>query len=358
MERKGRFLSAAGFIIAAFFALPAHAQSTARLVNASVRAQVGTGGNILITGFVISGTGTETLLIRGDGPALAKFGVTGALDQPSLGVFDSAGTLIASNTGWSTSSTPALIASTSGSVGAFALAPGSADCALIVNLPAGAYTAQVSGIDNAAGVALAEIYEVSSNGTRLVNFSIRGQVGTSANIIISGFVVSGTSAEGFLVRAAGPALAKFGVSGVLNQPSLSVVNATGVVMASNTGWDSGPGVSGLTAINLGSVTIPVQAVPSLNVPVPNGPVQTAPVQIPVNAVNSIPAVIATAASSVGAFPLTPGSADSASLVTLPPGAYTVQVTGVGNTTGVALAEIYELPATPPTSGPVISPGSG
>lgn len=356
--RKGLSFATFGFLITVFVALPARAQSTARLVNASVRAQVGTGGNILITGFVIGGTGTETLLIRGDGPALTKFGVTGALAQPSLSVFGSTGTLIASNTGWNTSSAPALIASTSGLVGAFALAPESADCALIVNLPAGAYTAQVSGVNNATGVALAEIYEVSSNNTRLVNFSIRGQVGTGANIIISGFVVSGTNADGFLVRAVGPALAKFGVSGVLNQPSLSVVNAAGGVIASNTGWDSSPGASGVATGSQGSVTIPLQAVPSQTVPVQNEPVLATPIQIAVNAVNLTPAVIATAASSVGAFPLASGSADSAGLVTLPPGAYTVQVTGVGNTTGVALAEIYELPATPSPSAPVMSPGSG
>jgi hypothetical protein len=121
---------------------------------------VGSGANIIIPGFVISGNSTEKLLVRADGPSLAKFGVTGLLAQPSLSLFDSAGTVVASNTGWGTNSNPALVSDTAKSVGAFALTPGSADSAMIVDLSAGAYTMQLSGVDNTDGVALAEIYEV------------------------------------------------------------------------------------------------------------------------------------------------------------------------------------------------------
>ncbi|HMD61991.1 MAG TPA: immunoglobulin domain-containing protein, partial [Opitutaceae bacterium] len=116
--------------------------SGARLINISTRAQVGTGANILIPGFVIAGSGTETLLIRADGPALTGFGVAGALAQPVLTVL-SGQNVIATNTGWSTNANFAQIASVAQQVGAFALASGSADCALIANLPAGAYTVQV-----------------------------------------------------------------------------------------------------------------------------------------------------------------------------------------------------------------------
>jgi DNA-binding beta-propeller fold protein YncE len=271
--------------------------SSTRLINISTRAQVGTGGNILIPGLVIGGSGAETLLIRGDGPSLTQYGVSGVLAQPILSVFDSAGDLVASNTGWGTNPNPAQIAGVAAQVGAFALPSGSADCALEVSLLAGAYTVQVSGVNNTTGVALAEVYEVSSNGTRLINVSTRAQVGTGGNIIISGFVISGTGTEQLLVRADGPALTQYGVSGVLTQPSLSIVDSAGNQVASNTGWGT----------------------------------------------NSNPAQIANVASQVGAFALNSGSADCALEVSLPAGAYTVQVSGVNSTTGDALAEIYEVP---------------
>jgi len=135
---------------------------SARLINISTRAQVGTGGNILIPGFVISGSGTETLLIRADGPGLTQFGVGGVLATPSLVVVNSSDVTVASNTGWGTSTdpTPGQIASVAAQVGAFPFTSGSADCAQVVNLTAGAYTMQVSGVGGTTGVALAEIYEV------------------------------------------------------------------------------------------------------------------------------------------------------------------------------------------------------
>jgi hypothetical protein len=168
---------------------------------------------------------------------------------------------------------------------------------LVTSLPAGAYTVQVSGVNNTTGVALAEIYEVSSSGTRLANISTRTQVGTGGNIIIVGFVVSGSGTEQLLVRGDGPGLAQFGVPGVLAQPSLSVYNSAGAAVASNTVWGT----------------------------------------------NTNPSQIASVAASVGAFALTQGSADSAEIVNLQAGAYTMQVSGVNNTTGVALAEAYEVP---------------
>jgi hypothetical protein len=269
----------------------------ARLVNISTRAQVGTGGNILIPGFVISGSGTETLLIRADGPALTAFGVSGALAQPSLTVLDASGSVVASNTAWGTNTNPAQIASAAASVGAFALTSGSADCAVLASLPPGAYTVQVSGVNNSTGVALAEVYEVSSDGTRLANISTRALVGTGANIIIPGFVIAGTGSEQLLARGDGPALTGFGVSGALAQPSLSLFDSSGNAIASNTGWGTG----------------------------------------------SNPAQVTSAGASVGAFALASGSADSALIVNLSAGAYTMQISGAGISTGVALAEVYEVP---------------
>jgi hypothetical protein len=278
-----------------------NASSPGRLINIATRAQVETGGNILIPGFVIGGSGTETLLIRADGPALTAFGVSGALAAPSLVLTNqSTGATLATNTGWGTNTnpTPAQIASVAAQVGAFALANGSADCAAIVTLQPGAYTVQVSGVGGTTGVALAEVYEVSYTGTaRLVNIATRAQVGTGGNILIPGFVIGGSTAETVLIRADGPSLTAFGVSGALAAPSLILTaQSTGVTLAANTSWGTNPN----------------------------------------------PAQIASVAGQVGAFAVSSGSADSAVLVTLPPGAYTVQTSGVGSTTGVALAEIYEV----------------
>jgi sugar lactone lactonase YvrE len=268
--------------------------ATTRLINISTRALVGTGGNILIPGFVITGSGTETLLIRGDGPSLSQFNVAGVLAQPTLSVF-SGSTQIATNTGWGTNTNPAQIVSTAAQVGAFAFSAGSADCALIVNLTAGNYTVQISGLNSSTGVALAEVYEVNSTGTRLVNISTRAMVGTGGNILIPGFVISGPGSEQLLVRADGPSLAQFNVTGILAQTTLGVYSGS-TVIASNTGWGT----------------------------------------------STESALIASTAAQVGAFAFSPNSGDSAQIVNLTAGAYTIQISGVNNTTGVALAEIYEV----------------
>jgi hypothetical protein len=270
---------------------------SASLVNLSTRAQVGTGANILIPGFEIGGTGTETLLIRADGPALSQFGVQGVLAQPSLTVFDSTGTPVASNAGWGTNPNPSLVSNAAISAGAFPLEAGSADCALVVSLPNGSYTAEVSGVGGTTGVALAEIYEISSIGTNLINISTRAQVGTGANVVITGFVVAGSGTESLLLRGDGPSLTQFGVPGALAATSLTVFDSSGTAIDSNTGWGT----------------------------------------------NASPSLISNAASSVGAFPFASGSADSAEIANLTPGAYTVQISGVGAATGVVLAEAYEIP---------------
>jgi len=265
------------------------------LINISTRAQVGTGGNILIPGFVVSGNDPIQLLIRADGPALAQFGVAGALAQPQLTVYNGQ-TVVASNTGWSSGTNAAQIASAAASAGAFALAPGSADCALLLSLPGGAYTVQVSGVNNSTGVALAEIYQLAPSNSQLVNISTRAVVGTGGNVLIPGDVVSGNSPKRLLIRAVGPGLAAFGVTGVIAHPYLEVYNGQ-TLIANNAGWSN----------------------------------------------NSNASDIAAAAASAGAFALTPGSGDCTLLMALPPAGYTVHVSGVGSTTGVALVEIYVVP---------------
>lgn len=125
-----------------------------RLVNVSARNIVGTADNILIAGFVVDGTVAKTLLIRAVGPTLAGFGVEGTLVDPKLEIF-SGTTKIVENDNWSASARGTFTA-----VGAFDLATGSRDAALLVSLMPGAYSAQVSGADGGTGEALVEVYEV------------------------------------------------------------------------------------------------------------------------------------------------------------------------------------------------------
>jgi len=131
--------------------------NSSRLNNLSARNYVGTGANILIAGFTLTGSGTKTILIRAVGARLATapFNLTGVLADPKLALFNSASEKIAENDTWSSSLT-----STFSAVGAFSLTTGSKDAALLVTLNPGGYTVQVSGANATTGQAIVEIYEV------------------------------------------------------------------------------------------------------------------------------------------------------------------------------------------------------
>jgi sugar lactone lactonase YvrE len=270
--------------------------------NISTRAVVGTGGAIEIAGFVVSGPpgSTEQLLVRADGLSLDAFNVAGWLSEPVLTIFNSSGTPIATNSSWGTVPSAIDTAEAAVSVGAFLQdlpTAGDWDSALLVNLAPGAYTAQVTGGGGETGVALAEVFQVGSGPARLSNISTRASVGTGSSVEIAGLVIQGTQPTKVLIRAVGPALASFSVSGVLAQPTLTVVDSSGNTVATNTGWST----------------------------------------------NSNAAAIASETASIGAFPLPAGSADCALLLTLAPGAYTAIVSGVGGTIGIALVEMYQAP---------------
>ena len=141
------------------------------LQNISSRSFVGTGSQAAIPGFVVSGSEPAKLLIRGIGPGLNQFGLTGTLAQPSLSVYDQSNTLIVSDAGWGQPLTAgsstvaatfrAATASDMQSAGAFGITAGSADAAVVVTLPPGNYTAVVSGVGGTTGTALAEVYEIN-----------------------------------------------------------------------------------------------------------------------------------------------------------------------------------------------------
>ena len=134
--------------------------------------------------------------------------------------------VIATNSGWSGS---AQVASAAAADGAFAwTSTTSHDSALVESQTGGAYTALVSGASGDSGVALAEIYDSTPPGTytllspRLINLSARAQVGKGNNILVAGFVIGGSTSKTVLIRASGPALGAFGLSGTLADPQLQL----------------------------------------------------------------------------------------------------------------------------------------
>ena len=126
-----------------------------RLTNLSALNYVGTGGDILIAGFTVAGSGSRNLLIRAAGPSLGSLGVAGTIADPKLELFTSSGSKIAENDTYA-ASLNAIFAS----VGAFGFVANAKDAALIVSLPPGGYTVQVSGADGGTGVAIVEVYEL------------------------------------------------------------------------------------------------------------------------------------------------------------------------------------------------------
>ena len=130
-----------------------------RLINLSTRGPVGNGANALLCGFYVSGTQPKRLLIRGVGPGLAAFGVTGVVAKPVLTLYRGTAQVV-QNTGWSTSADAPAITTGALEAGTFALAAGSGDSAILVNLAPGLYTAQVTSLDAAGGQGLIEIYEL------------------------------------------------------------------------------------------------------------------------------------------------------------------------------------------------------
>ncbi len=131
------------------------------IINLSTRGQIDGDGNPLIAGFTVRGNGSRRVLIRGIGPALTKFGVGGALEDPTLKIYRD-GQLIAQNDDWTTAASEIVAANSA--TGAFALAADSKDAAIVLALPPGAYTAVVSGVGDASGVGLVEVYDLPVGG--------------------------------------------------------------------------------------------------------------------------------------------------------------------------------------------------
>ncbi|MGD1030828.1 MAG: protease pro-enzyme activation domain-containing protein [Opitutaceae bacterium] len=277
-----------------------------RMVNFSTLAPVGI-NQILTVGFFTGGAGTQgtqNLLVRALGPALAGMGVTGELTDPTLTLFSGTGA-IGFNDNWASSAAnEASVTAADSAVYAFPLTdPKSLDSALVTTLAAGGYTAQVSGNAGTSGSVLTEVYDDTPSGAytpatpRLTNISCKTQIGAGGSLT-AGFVIGGSTSRTVLVRATGPALAAFGVAGFMPDPQLALhasVNGVDTVLDSNAGWGGDPQI---TAVS----------------------------------------------NAVFAFPLTdPASHDAVVLATLAPGSYTAVASSVGGTAGVVMIEVYEVP---------------
>ena len=288
--------------VLAFFAAPtstyspsATAKSRAVLLNLSARAATG-GSDILIAGLVVS-EAPSTILLRGVGPTLNDFGVSGSLSRTNL-LFYQGATVLDSNIGWETASNAEDLARTAATVGAFPLASQRGDSALLKTVNPGAYTVHVLPADSQPGVALIEVYSANASPVsgKLVNLSVRATAGTGSSTLIAGLVVGGEGTRTFLIRAVGPGLTAYGVGDALGDPRLQVYSGP-TTLARCDDWSS-----------------------MINAP-----------------------EIRSVSAGVGAFALSEGSHDAAVLVSLAPGAYTVHVVGDDNSTGTALVEIYSVP---------------
>jgi uncharacterized delta-60 repeat protein len=258
---------------------------SASFQNISARAHVFTGQQILIAGFIVEGTENKTVLIRGLGPSLAGFGVPMPLADPTLSLFDHTATLIAANDNWKSTQ--------QAQIQATGLAPSNDfEAAILATLSPGAYSAFLQGKGATTGIGLAEIYDVDpSVNAQATNLSARGFVGIGNDVLIGGIIVGGPtgSMQRILVRALGPSLASAGVASPLANPTLSLRDANGNVIANNDNWQDSQ-------------------------------------QEDIAATGKAP----------------PNTKESAILALLAPGTYTAIVAGKNGTTGVGLIEFYSL----------------
>jgi len=270
-----------------------------KLQNISTRLRVLTEDNVLIGGFILTGTTPKNVIVRAIGPSLSGLGVPGALEDPVLELHETVGaidTIIASNDNWKSDQ--------QAEIEATGLPPtDDLESAIVATLApvdpsmagSGAYTAIVRGNAGGTGVALVEVYDLDdplSTTSELANISTRGFVDTGDNVMIGGFIVGPTGVENatVVVRAIGPSLESAGVTGALQDPTLELHDSDGAIIASNDNWMDSPDKQTIIDDNLA----------------------------PTN------------------------DKESALLATLAPGAYTAIVRGALDTTGVGLVEVYSL----------------
>jgi hypothetical protein len=253
-------------------------------VNISTRLFVGTGNNVLIAGFIITGNVPKVVIIRGMGPSL---GIPGSLQDPVLELHNSSGGVV-TNDNWKDTQEQIIRDTT--------IPPtDDRESAIVIALDPGNYSAILSGKNGLTGIGLVEVYDLgtasldSTSKAQLAQISTRGNVLQGDNVMIGGFIVSGATTN-VIVRAIGPSLQNFGITNPLLDPTLELFNGNGTSLAMNDDWR----------------TTQEQAIKNTGVPPTD-------------------------------------DRESAIVASLAPSAYTAIVRGKGTATGVALVEVYGLP---------------
>ena len=287
MLPNGKVLAAAGRGIEHFRERGTVWEALPTLLNISTRLRVLAGDQVLIGGFIITGTDPTSGTWTADCTLAAA--LSGALADPVIEVRGSAGELLGTNDNWND-------ALTRQQINDCGLAPASGlESALWGILNPGAYTVILSGKNGGTGVGLIEVYDLDRTvDSELANISTRGFVDTGDNVMIGGLIVGGGSggAARVIVRALGPSVP---VTGALGNPTLELHDGSGTLIASNDNWKTRP----------------------------DGSSQQAEIE-------------ATAIQPTNDL-------ESALVRTLPPGNYTAIVRGMNSTTGVGLVETYNLP---------------
>jgi hypothetical protein len=268
---------------------PARAPAN-NLINLSTRTSVQTGPGVTIGGFVVTGTDSKTVVLRGLGPTLSQppFNVTGVLADPTLQLFDGNQHPIWFNDNWKDTQQPQIQPTR-------LAPPNDFESAILQVLPPGNYTAILSGKNGTTGVGLVEVYDISPGPgvfAELTNVSTRGFVGTGQSVLIGGLITSGgNGSTQIVVRGLGPTLAAppFNVAGALADPIVTLVDGNGMVVKTNDNWKN---------------------------------TQQAAIQ------------------ATGLAP--PNDLESAMVVTVATGRYTAILSGKGGGTGIGLVEVYNV----------------
>ena len=253
------------------------------ILNISTRARIQTGENVLIGGFIITGSGPKNVVIRGIGPSLAGAGVPGALLDPTLELRDHSGALVSMNDNWRDTQQAAIINT--------GIPPtDDRESAIVRSLSPGDYTVIERGKADTTGVGLVEIYDLASGApAKLGNISSRALVETGSNVMIAGFILGAGNGATVLVRAIGPSLAQAGITNFLRNPMIELRNSNGQLLAANDNWK----------------TTQMAAIQATTIPPTN-------------------------------------DLESAIVITLPSGPYTAIVRGQNSGTGVGLVEVYNI----------------
>ncbi len=253
-----------------------------RITNGSIRTTVAAGQTVIV-GF--QNSGTDTILARAIGPGLTGFGVTNAIEDPRLALFNGA-TQLDANDDWVSGQAATTLFN---AAGAFPLTVASKD-AVLSRAINGTHSLQMAA--RTAGNTLIELYGIGTS-ARFSNLSALGRAGGSGDMLIGGFVIGGSGTKTVLVRAVGARLAGFGVTGALADPKLEVYRGS-LKVADNDDWAQ--------------------------------------------------AVTAADFTAAGAFGLDTDAKSAAVKLTLTAGAgYTVHVSATGSVSGDVLLEVYELP---------------